>query len=98
MGASDITTSPSPMDGAGPQRDRRALWVAAALGWYALGAGLLSFAGWAFDVRGLTTWGGGISIQPNTALAAVAAGAGLVLLTQGRRRAVIPLAVLCALI
>jgi hypothetical protein len=30
---------------------RRAVWVAAALGWYALAAGLLSFAGWIFDVR-----------------------------------------------
>jgi PAS domain S-box-containing protein len=74
------------------------VWVAAALGWYALAAGLLSFAGWIFDVRRLTAWGGGISIQPNTALAAVAAGAGLVLLAHGHRRAVVPFGILCALI
>jgi two-component system cell cycle sensor histidine kinase/response regulator CckA len=98
VGASRVTTSLSPMPVAGMPRHRRAMWVAAALGWYALAAGLVSFAGWVFDVRRLTAWGGGISIQPNTALAVVAAGAGLVLLTQGRRRAVVPFALLCALI
>ena len=81
MGASHITTSQSPIPVAGVQLHRRAILVAAALGCYALTAGFLSFAGWVFDVRRLTAWGGGISIQPNTALAAVAAGAGLLLLT-----------------
>jgi two-component system, cell cycle sensor histidine kinase and response regulator CckA len=98
VGGSNITTSLSSMPVAGSERHRRAMWVAAALGWYALAMGLVAFAGWVFDVRRLTAWGGGISIQPNTALAAVAAGAGLVLLTQGRGRAVVPLGTLCALI
>ncbi len=82
----------------GSERAPRRLWLAAALGWYALGAGLLSFMGWVLDVRRLTAWGGAISIQPNAALAATAAGAGLVLLAHGRRRTVVPFAVLTGLI
>ncbi len=98
VGAPHMTTSLSTIPARGRERHRLGAWLAAGLGWYALAAGLLSFAGWAFDVRRLTAWGGGISIQPNTALAAMAAGAGLVLLTRGRRRAVVPFAVLCGLI
>ncbi len=71
------------------------LRLAAGLGLYAFAAGLLSFIGWVADIRRLTSWGGGISMQPNTALAATAAGAALVLLTRGRRR---PLAIAFALI
>ncbi|HEV8122158.1 MAG TPA: PAS domain-containing protein, partial [Candidatus Polarisedimenticolia bacterium] len=57
-------------------------------GAYAFLGGLLSFCGWAFDVRRLTDWNDvGISIQPNTALAAAGAGAGLLLLLFERRRA-----------
>jgi len=63
----------------------RSLRFAAAAGWYAFAAGLLSFLGWVLDIRRLTSWGGNISMQPNTALAATAAGAGLVLLVRGRR-------------
>jgi signal transduction histidine kinase/CheY-like chemotaxis protein len=74
------------------------VWLAAAPGWYAYVAGLLSFMGWVLDVRRLTAWGGAISIQPNAALAATAAGAGLVLLAHGRRRAVVPFAALTGLI
>jgi PAS domain S-box-containing protein len=72
--------------------------IAAAFGWYALAAGLLSLLGWVLDVRRLTSWGGAISIQPNAALAATAAGAGLALLAHGFRRPVVPLAILCGLI
>jgi signal transduction histidine kinase/CheY-like chemotaxis protein len=54
--------------------------------------------GWVLGVRRLTAWNGAISIQPNTALTATAAGAGLVLLAHGRRRAVVPFAVLIGLI
>jgi two-component system cell cycle sensor histidine kinase/response regulator CckA len=82
----------------GSERSRRGVWLAAVLGWYALGAGLLSFMGWVLDVRRLTAWNGAISIQPNTALAATAAGAGLVLLAHGGRRTVVPFAVASALI
>ena len=72
--------------------------IAAALGWYVLGAGLLSFTGWVTGVRRLTAWGGAISIQPNAAVAAAAGGTALVLLAHGRRRAVIPFAALAGLI
>ena len=77
---------------------RRGLGVAAALGWYTLAAGLLSFLGWALDVQRLASWDGSISIQPNAALAAAAAGAGLVLLAHGRRLPVVPLAALSGVI
>lgn len=57
------------------------------LGAYAAGAGAISFAGWAADVPRLTAWGGnGISIQPNTTVASMAAGSALVLLALGRAR------------
>ncbi|HEX3233891.1 MAG TPA: hypothetical protein VHR41_06820, partial [Gemmatimonadales bacterium] len=88
------STAPIPA----PAPSRRLAWLAAALGWYVLGAGLLSFMGWVLGVRRLTAWNGAISIQPNTALTATAAGAGLVLLAHGRRRAVVPFAVLIGLI
>ncbi len=81
-----------------PERPRRGQWVAAALGWYAFAAGFLSFMGWVLDVRRLAAWGGAIAIQPNAALAATAAGAGLVLLAHGRRRSIVPLALLASLI
>ena len=76
----------------------RSLRSASPLGWYAFAAGLLSFMGWVLDVRRLTAWGGGISMQPNTALAAAAAGAGLVLLSRGRRRFAATLGLLAGLI
>jgi signal transduction histidine kinase/ActR/RegA family two-component response regulator len=81
-----------------PEPSRRAMRLAAASGWYASVAGLLSFMGWILDVRRLTAWGGTISIQANATLAATAAGAGLVLLAHGRRRAVAPFGALAGLI
>ena len=89
---------PSPIPVHGPERPGATVWLAAALGWYALAAGLLSFLGWVLDVPRLATWGAGISIQPNTALAAAAAGAGLGFLAHGFRRPVAPLAVVCGVI
>ena len=76
----------------------RSLRLAAVLGWYALVAGLVSLMGWALDAPRLATWGGTISIQPNTALAATAAGAGLALLAHGYRRAVVPMALVCGVL
>ena len=59
-----------------------------ALGAYAASAGLISFLGWAADVPRLTSWDGtGISIQPNTTVAAMAAGLALILAAGGRRGA-----------
>jgi signal transduction histidine kinase len=59
--------------------------VALALGVYPLVGGIVSFAGWAFDVPGLTDWeGNGISIQPNACIAAIGASAALYLLVFGR--------------
>jgi PAS domain S-box-containing protein len=75
----------------------RARRLAIAGGAYALLGGLLSFCGWAFDLRRLTDWNdAGISIQPNTALTAAAAGAGLLLILFERRRAAAALGLLVA--
>jgi PAS domain S-box-containing protein len=71
---------------------------AISVGMYAFAAGLLSFMGWVLDVRRLTSWAGGISMQPNTTLAAAAAGAALVLLTRGRRPFAAAFALLAGLI
>lgn len=62
--------------------------ISAGLGLYVLGAGAVSFAGWALDVPRLTDWlGTGISMQPNTTVSAMAVGAALLLLAAGYRRA-----------
>src|SRR5262245_41435428 len=51
---------------------------------YCILGGLASFLGWAYDVQALTDWiGNGISIQPNTTVAAMAAGTGILLLAVG---------------
>ena len=65
---------------------------AIALALYAVAGGLTAFLGWMLDRPGLTDWeGNGISIQPNTTIAATLAGLALLLLLlpRGRRRAVI---------
>jgi signal transduction histidine kinase/ActR/RegA family two-component response regulator len=60
--------------------------VALALALYPFVGGLVSFAGWALDVPGLTDWeGNGISIQPNACIAAVGASVALFLAIVGRR-------------
>ncbi|MGE0161260.1 MAG: ATP-binding protein [Gemmatimonadales bacterium] len=62
--------------------------ISVGLGLYVLGSGLVSFAGWVLDVPRLTDWAGtGISIQPNTTIAATAVGAALIFLAFGYRRA-----------
>jgi PAS domain S-box-containing protein len=59
-----------------------------ALGGYVAGVGLVSFLGWAADLPRLTSWdGSGVSIQPNTTIAAIAAGVAMMLASAGRRRA-----------
>lgn len=63
-------------------------WWASGLAGYALLGGFVSSLGWVLDVPRLTDWiGNGISIQPNTALAASLAGASLILALWGARRA-----------
>ena len=91
VGPSSTTASPVPTS---RQSLRFAMWA----GGYAIAAGLLSFLGWALGVHRLTSWGGGISMQPNTAVAATAAGAALVLLTRGRRPFATAFALLAGLI
>lgn len=57
-------------------------------GVYTAVAGLVSFVGWLTDIPRLTDWdNNGISIQPNTTIAAMAAGAALILLAFDRKRA-----------
>jgi hypothetical protein len=69
------------------------------LGIYALLGGIVSFIGWAANIPRLTDWNNnGISIQPNAAIAATAAGTALVLLTFGFRRFAAGLGAFVALI
>ncbi len=69
------------------------------LGIFATIGGLVSFLAWPLDMPRLADWDGdGITIQPNTALAVVAAGVALILLALDLRRAAIPFGALCALI
>jgi signal transduction histidine kinase/CheY-like chemotaxis protein len=61
----------------------------AVLASYVVLGGVVSLAGWIFDVQSLTDWDDdGISIQPNACLAVIAAGAALLLLDKGKHRAV----------
>jgi hypothetical protein len=74
-------------------------WVPVSLGLYACLVGLTSFIGWAADVRRLTDWyNSGISIQPNTTIAAMAAGAAVVLLALNRTRAATALGLIAGLL
>ena len=62
--------------------------VAIGLGLYAVIVGLTSFIGWVVDIQGLTDWyNSGISIQPNTTIAAMSAGGALVALALEKKRA-----------
>ncbi len=66
-------------------RAHRARLVGVVCGTYVLLGGLITFAGWAADMRAWTDWiGNGISMQPNASIAASAAGLGIVLLARGR--------------
>jgi signal transduction histidine kinase len=59
--------------------------VALAVAIYPLAGGLLSLAGWAFDVQRLTDWeADGISIQPNASLAAAGASVAVLLKVAGK--------------
>ncbi|MGQ0766090.1 MAG: hybrid sensor histidine kinase/response regulator [Gemmatimonadota bacterium] len=63
---------------------RRAILLA---GLYAAGGGLVSLAGWVFDVQRLTDWyNNGISIQPNATLCATFSGFSLLAFAGGRAR------------
>ncbi len=57
------------------------------LGAYALVAACGTLAGWAFEIRRLTSWDNNISQMPNNAIAVAAAGAALICWTLGKRRA-----------
>lgn len=73
--------------------------LGALLGLYALVGGVVSLTGWVFNLPRLTDWhNNGISIQPNTCIAVIAAGAGLIFLTFGYRRVAACLGALVTLI
>ncbi|MBC7833871.1 MAG: PAS domain S-box protein [Phycisphaerales bacterium] len=73
--------------------------VVVVLGAFAIVGGAMSFAGWAFDFPRLTDWeGNGISIQPNTTLAVMAAGAALLFLVKQHRATTFWLGVFVALV
>src|SRR5437016_5264128 len=60
--------------------------IVVAMAAYALIGGLVTLIGWYLDVRRLTDWGGsGISMFANAAVAAMGAGAALVLAVLGWR-------------
>src|SRR5262245_63539253 len=76
-------------------RSRAVKWFAL----YALLGGLISLFAWPLDIPRLSDWdNNGISVQPNTAVAAVAAAAALLLLRNGKRRTVATLGTLITLI
>jgi signal transduction histidine kinase len=61
--------------------------IVTALGACAFVGGIVSFLGWATDTPRLAAWdGNGITIQPNTTVAAMASGASLLALTWRRKR------------
>ena len=61
--------------------------VAASLAGYAFVGGAVSFIGWAADIRRLTDWdNSGISIQPNSTIAAAAAAGSVFLIIYGSHR------------
>src|SRR4030095_12554187 len=76
-----------PLDMAVQSLPRASRFVCAVLGLYALVGGIISFVGWPAALPRLTDWvNTGISIQPNTALAVMAAGTAIVLLMLGWKR------------
>jgi PAS domain S-box-containing protein len=89
-----MTQPPEPVQKS-PVAARLVFW----LGIYTLVTAFLSLLGWVLDVPRLADWDlDGIAIQPNSTVAAMAAGAALVLVSTGRRRAGAALgAGLCAL-
>ncbi|HKQ46761.1 MAG TPA: ATP-binding protein [Phycisphaerae bacterium] len=77
---------------------RRSSAIIVIAGGYALLGGAISFSGWALDIPRLTDWGNdGISIQPNTCVLLMLAGAAVVFYSQGRRRIVQALGALVAI-
>jgi len=82
--------------------DRLDRWprvACAVLGAYAAVVGLVSFLGWAFDLRRLTDWNNdGISMLPNATLCAFFAGVAVLLLAAQRRRAARAFGLVVALI
>ena len=70
-----------------------------ALAAYALFGGTLSLIGWIADIPRLTDWiRNGISIQPNTCVAAMASAAAVLFLAWGRRPAALVLGSVVAFI
>lgn len=64
--------------------DKAPVYINRSAAAYAFLGGLISFAGWVTDIYRLTDWiGAGITIKANAALAAMAAGAALLLRTAG---------------
>lgn len=74
-------------------------WIARILAAYAVVGGTVSLLGWALDLPRLTDWDGkGISILPNAAVAAIAAGVTVLLISRSHCRAAIPFALVVAAI
>lgn len=73
--------------------------IVTALGIYAFVGGLVSFIGWVADAPRLASWdSSGIYMQPNAAVAAMSAGAGLLALAWERRRLAVALGAFVACI
>src|SRR5687768_1360706 len=77
---------------------RRLRFASISLGLFAFLGGMVSFFGWLANIPRLTDWdGGGISIQPNTTIAVMAASAALILINIGFRRIAVGFSVLVVL-
>jgi PAS domain S-box-containing protein len=77
---------PAAEEGSTVLLDRFLRWLPAIAGGYTFAGGLLTLLGWVLDRPRLTGWFGGLSTQPNAAIATVLAAAALLLLSAGRRK------------
>jgi len=66
--------------------DRCLRWLPLVAGCYVFAGGVLTLLGWVLDGPQLANWCGGLSTQPNTAVATALAGAALLLLAAARSR------------
>lgn len=76
-----------------------AVWISVSLGAFAVIGGAITLVGWSLEIPRLTDWyRNGISMQANTALAAVCIGSALVLQPHRRPRLVLAFGALAGLI
>src|SRR5215831_2674556 len=88
-----LTSRPAPMVEGRPVSSLVRPVSPVVLGAYVVVVGLLALVGWRIDIPRLTDWTGtGLSLQPSSAVAAIAAGCSLIALACGWRRSGLSLA------